>query len=409
MAIQLKRVYQPPSRSDGFRILVDRLWPGGISKQNAKIDLWPKELAPSTELRHWYEHDPAKWTEFKRRYYEELEFQPEQLDLVRQRVKLDTVTFVYSSREDDVNNAAAPAIDLRVEGFQNQERAEISGLAVVDEFLLLLPQHEPRVYWLPLAAVDEAVGLAGRRPSEPVPVAGNSTELKGSLPPLTGGSGWEAIVKGSIDGEPTLFLADEDALGSHAVYQAKVRTNIEGIDIAPLEFLTWLPSTPDPNLAYESLAWTPDDELIAIPELSDGFSSAARIEPSSKMTDLVAVQKHSYRISDVSAPRRSSTQALGTSFCWNGEAGRCDVTATGASNPVLLCLRLEPALISIVADLALPLAVPGGDAKFNVEGIVAYRGGVLIVNVNSPGGAQTTLRYLADDRVRRFCRSCLGE
>lgn len=72
LPIALKRVYEPPSRSDGCRILVERLWPRGLSKQRARIDLWPKEAAPSTVLRRWFSHDPAKWPEFKRRYAREL-------------------------------------------------------------------------------------------------------------------------------------------------------------------------------------------------------------------------------------------------------------------------------------------------------------------------------------------------
>lgn len=71
--IKLKRIYDKPERSDGFRILVDKLWPRGISKDNAKLDLWLKEIAPSNELRKWFGHDPAKWTEFQSRYKSEIE------------------------------------------------------------------------------------------------------------------------------------------------------------------------------------------------------------------------------------------------------------------------------------------------------------------------------------------------
>ena len=107
MKIQLKRVYEAPQESDGVRILVDRLWPRGITKEAAQIDLWAKEIAPSNELRKWYEHDPKKWAEFKRRYYAELESSDAPLDVVRKHVEAGPVTLVFSSRETELNNAAA--------------------------------------------------------------------------------------------------------------------------------------------------------------------------------------------------------------------------------------------------------------------------------------------------------------
>ena len=107
MAILLKRAYQAPASSDGCRVLVERLWPRGISKQDAKIDLWPKEAAPSTELTRWFSHDPVKWAEFKRRYFEELQARPEALRPIRERLEAGQVTFVFASREQRFNNAAA--------------------------------------------------------------------------------------------------------------------------------------------------------------------------------------------------------------------------------------------------------------------------------------------------------------
>ncbi len=107
MPISLKRAYEPPARSDGCRILVERLWPRGLSKQNAKIDLWPKEAAPSTELRRWFNHQPDKWAEFKRRYFEELRARRESLEPIFERVRAGRVTFVFASRESRFNNAVA--------------------------------------------------------------------------------------------------------------------------------------------------------------------------------------------------------------------------------------------------------------------------------------------------------------
>jgi len=94
MDIKIKRAYESPSGDDGYRILVDRLWPRGISKEKAKVDFWPKELAPSTELRRWYGHDPEKWAEFKSRYFTELNGNPELINELLVYVGKGTVTFV---------------------------------------------------------------------------------------------------------------------------------------------------------------------------------------------------------------------------------------------------------------------------------------------------------------------------
>ena len=107
MSISLKRAYETPSRSDGCRILVERLWPRGLAKEDAKIDLWPKEAAPSTELRRWFNHEPDKWTEFKRRYLKELRSRRESVEPILKRVRAGRVTFVFASRESRFNNAVA--------------------------------------------------------------------------------------------------------------------------------------------------------------------------------------------------------------------------------------------------------------------------------------------------------------
>ena len=107
MSISLKRAYETPSRSDGCRILVERLWPRGLSKQDAKIDLWPKEAAPSTELRRWFNHEPDKWAEFRRRYFKELRARRDSLEPILEQVRAGRVTFVFASRELRFNNAVA--------------------------------------------------------------------------------------------------------------------------------------------------------------------------------------------------------------------------------------------------------------------------------------------------------------
>jgi uncharacterized protein YeaO (DUF488 family) len=108
-SLSVKRAYEEPAASDGYRVLVDRLWPRGLAKENARIDLWLREVAPSNELRKWYSHDPARWAEFKRRYYAELADQKEALHVLRERMAQGRVTLVYSSKETKLNNAVALA------------------------------------------------------------------------------------------------------------------------------------------------------------------------------------------------------------------------------------------------------------------------------------------------------------
>jgi uncharacterized protein YeaO (DUF488 family) len=107
MPIRLKRVYEKPSQSDGKRVLVDRLWPRGLTKEQARIDEWMRDLAPSTELRKWYGHDPSKWTEFNERYRKELNKNLALVSKLAEQRRKGTVTFVFSSREEKLNNAVA--------------------------------------------------------------------------------------------------------------------------------------------------------------------------------------------------------------------------------------------------------------------------------------------------------------
>jgi uncharacterized protein YeaO (DUF488 family) len=104
-AIRLKRVYEPPSPDDGPRILVERLWPRGVNKQTAAIDHWAKEVAPSPDLRRWYNHDPNKWDEFIVRYRAELDKNLEALDDLKRWLKEGPVTFVYAARDEEHNSA----------------------------------------------------------------------------------------------------------------------------------------------------------------------------------------------------------------------------------------------------------------------------------------------------------------
>lgn len=103
--IHLKRVYEEPSKKDGMRILVDRLWPRGLSKERAAVDLWLKDVAPSTELRKWFGHDPEKWKTFQTRYRKELKEKKDALDLLRKESNAATVTLLYGARDEEHNEA----------------------------------------------------------------------------------------------------------------------------------------------------------------------------------------------------------------------------------------------------------------------------------------------------------------
>src|SRR5271168_1884195 len=103
--LQIKRVYAEPSQEDGKRILVDRLWPRGLTKEKAHVDLWLKEVAPSNDLRKWFAHDPAKWTEFRARYKAELKHNPTQYALLKQAVARSPVTLLYGAKDTEHNEA----------------------------------------------------------------------------------------------------------------------------------------------------------------------------------------------------------------------------------------------------------------------------------------------------------------
>jgi uncharacterized protein YeaO (DUF488 family) len=102
---RIKRIYEPASRGDGKRILVDRLWPRGMSKERAAVDEWIREIAPSTELRKWFGHDPSKWTEFKKKYRKEL-LKNRDLLRLKEEARKRTVTLLYAAKDPEHNNAA---------------------------------------------------------------------------------------------------------------------------------------------------------------------------------------------------------------------------------------------------------------------------------------------------------------
>jgi uncharacterized protein YeaO (DUF488 family) len=105
MKIKIKRVYEAPTKDDGTRILVDRLWPRGLTKQKAAIDLWLKEIAPTAELRKWFAHDSKKWSEFRKKYLQELKDNKEQISIIKDHLKQGAVTLVYGARDQEHNEA----------------------------------------------------------------------------------------------------------------------------------------------------------------------------------------------------------------------------------------------------------------------------------------------------------------
>ncbi|HEY1268302.1 MAG TPA: DUF488 domain-containing protein [Candidatus Binatia bacterium] len=105
--IKIKRVYEPSRPPDGYRILIDRLWPRGLSKAKASIDEWRKDLAPSDRLRKWFNHEPKKWDEFRRRYHEELRPKAEELRELARKKRPGTITILYGARDKEHNNAVA--------------------------------------------------------------------------------------------------------------------------------------------------------------------------------------------------------------------------------------------------------------------------------------------------------------
>jgi uncharacterized protein YeaO (DUF488 family) len=113
MDVRLKRVYDPAGPMDGHRVLIDRLWPRGVSRDRAKLDAWERELAPSRELRQWFGHEPERFDEFRRRYVEELNSQRPRLTSLRRRAREGTLTLVYAAHDTEHNDAVVLAEVLR--------------------------------------------------------------------------------------------------------------------------------------------------------------------------------------------------------------------------------------------------------------------------------------------------------
>jgi uncharacterized protein YeaO (DUF488 family) len=107
--LHIKRVHEPHAKEDGIRVLVDRIWPRGISKETAALALWLKDIAPTTDLRKWFNHDPTRWAEFRRRYHAELEANPDSVEQLRGLIKTGRVTLLYAAHDTEHNQAVALA------------------------------------------------------------------------------------------------------------------------------------------------------------------------------------------------------------------------------------------------------------------------------------------------------------
>ena len=104
-SINIKRIYDDKSQDDGYRVFIDRLWPRGVKKEDAHFDEWLKDLAPSTELRKWFDHDPDRFDEFRKRYKKELQAHKEELDKMRNKAKAEKITLLYAAMDEEMNNA----------------------------------------------------------------------------------------------------------------------------------------------------------------------------------------------------------------------------------------------------------------------------------------------------------------
>jgi uncharacterized protein YeaO (DUF488 family) len=143
MDIRLKRAYEPAAPSDGYRVLIDRLWPRGVSRERARLDEWDQELPRSKRLREWFRHEPDRFKEFRRRYIEELRGQRSRLTVLRRRARTGTLTLVYAARDTEHNDAVVLAQVLR------------RGLPRAPEAVVTVVAHRSILWLLLSGVVDE--------------------------------------------------------------------------------------------------------------------------------------------------------------------------------------------------------------------------------------------------------------
>lgn len=169
MKLMVKRIYEPAAKSDGFRVLVDRLWPRGISKEAVKLDLWLPDLGPSTALRQWFKHDPAKWEEFQRRYHAELKQKAALLASIKEQTQTRPVTLLYSAKDEQHNQAVALKSFLIIRpaagrhGTRGKKHAVVVGVNTPTAGINMKPVVQLEQTGCGIAAVATIVGVSYRQ------------------------------------------------------------------------------------------------------------------------------------------------------------------------------------------------------------------------------------------------------
>ena len=316
--------------------------------------------------------------------------------------------------------------DLEIKGLENPNEASLSGLAIIEDFLVLLPQKQERIYWIKIEDVEEA--LKG----EVLSISVNVTKIKGSsMPSLEkDGNGWEAITGGKSNSN-TLFLGYEDNDQEHFVYTATYEINQNELKNVRIKEKRALPQVNgNSNYSYESLVWLDGHGLLAFPEIysenTKGRIFRENGPPNGKPLSIhfhPSLRSDQYRVSDASATI-SETRLLATSFCFyksekEGEQDKpCMLKSPEKeSRSRLLCvdvsysnvIEVSDATVSFIDEEDLPLKTTDEKNDFNVEGVVHLKSGILLVNDNKPpGNIESSLRYLPDSRIKNFRDRCLN-
>ena len=298
----------------------------------------------------------------------------------------------------------ASAYDLTLKRSNGKQVSEISGLAILGDYLLLLPQREKLLYAVPVKDVISSIESGGdvltiedikfSKPSE-------------SWPDLKNDSGWEAVEVLRLGNELNVILAHEDEDGNHAIYIAKVKNATQsgdGLQFGQIEKHIELDKVESNNYSYEALIVSGND-ILAIPELTEGRNHAV-IVGANKEKSSIQVTPHEYRLSDATRHGQSSSHFLATSFCHKTDKEKCRLAHNDGPVGRLICLENRASAVTIVGSIELPVYVDSDDTEFNSEGLVTIYQGVLLANDNIPGHAPSRLRYLTHPKVLAFVYLC---
>jgi hypothetical protein len=305
------------------------------------------------------------------------------------------------------------AVDLEITGVIDPHNAQFSGLARIQDILILLPQEQERIYWIQIAEIDRALEERTRS------IKVNNVSMDGSMPSFGSGSGWEAIAIGMDNNQATVFLAHEEACGNHSVFRAAFGIENNGLRIGSVQKMWDLSkasttnngSECKSNFAYESLVWLAGHGLLAITERYGQKEMPVMFRGKHRKPDFLSITPHLYRVSDVSEAHNNGTRLLATSFChYPSDKDHCAWTPPNKSRSRLLCLYLDVTnlTVSIKEEIPLPLSMTDGQNDFNVEGVVVYNSGILVVNDNWPGETKSTLRYISEKKIKEFRDTCLS-